>query len=269
MSKLLLGSDGLSGAALQLALEQVEVHRQQLKEDEESGLTKPCTFVQRLLRNQQADPESITDREINTHAFGNISAGADTTTIALRTIMFHILKTPEICRRLYEEIHVDANLSLPVSFHNASNLPYLNAVIKEALRIHPPTGLMYSREVPAGGAVICGKYIPQNTEVGISPWVLHYDPILFPHPEEFEPERWLTTDADLLARRNRSLFAFSAGPHTCSGKHFSLMEITKLVPSLLLKYDIKLMDPNSELSFKCRWFTPQKGLLVKLTKRNN
>lgn len=115
--------------------------------------------------------------------------------------------------------------------------------------------------------MICGKFIPKGTEVGISPWVVHYDPELFPQPERFQPERWLSPDADLVARRKRSIFAFSAGSHTCLGKNISLMEITKLVASMLVRYDITLENPDAKLSFKCRWFTPQKGLVVKLAKR--
>lgn len=232
-------------------------------------VTGPCTFVQRLLEQQQNHPDSITDRELNTHAFGNITAGADTTAIAMRTIVFNVIKDPEIYRTLCHEIREEAKSTIPVTYGAANALPYLDAVIQEALRIHPPNGVMYGRTVPPEGAMICGKFIPGGTEVGISPWVVHYDPELFPHPEKFQPERWLPTDADLVARRKRSLFAFSAGSHTCLGKNISLMETTKLVASLLVQYDIALEDPEAKLSFKCRWFTPQKGLVVKLAKRHS
>ncbi|EXJ72498.1 uncharacterized protein A1O5_05003 [Cladophialophora psammophila CBS 110553] len=265
VAKLLLGNNGLDGAALELAQAQVEKLRNDLKDEDPCP---PLTFVHRLLQNQKVKPSSITDRELHTHAFGNITAGADTTAIVLRTILFNVTKNTKIYDSLCREIRDEAKLTLPVSFRHANSLPYLNAVIKEALRIHPPNGLMYCRTVPEDGATICGYYIPANTEVGISPWVLHYDPILFPQPEKFEPGRWLSPDTELVARRNRSLFAFSAGAHTCSGKNFSLMEMTKLVPSLLLRYEIELVNPRSAMSFKCRWFTPQTGLLVRLKERN-
>jgi len=263
VEKLLLGNNALNGAALDLALGQVTKFRERADEDTE----KPSTFVHRLLEQQRKHPESITDRELNTHAFGNITAGADTTTIAMRTIVFNVLKNPEVYRALCREIREEAKLTLPVSYQAASELPYLDAVIKEALRIHPPNGVMYPRTTPEQGATICGYYIPPGTEVGISPWVLHHDPELFPQPEKFQPERWLTPDTELLARRKRSLFAFSAGSHTCLGKNLSQLEITKIVASLIVQYDIALTDPGAELSFKCRWFTPQKGLLVKLSRR--
>lgn len=260
----MLGNSALDGATLELAQKQVMKFREKMAAQLVTG---PCSFIQRLLEHQVAHPDSITDRELNTHAFGNVTAGADTTAIAMRTIMFNVIKHPEIYDTLCREIR-EARLILPITYAAASTLPYLDAVIKEALRIHPPNGIMYGRTVPPEGATVCGKFMPAGTEVGISPWVLHYNPEIFPDPEKFQPERWLSTDVDLLAERKRSIFAFSAGSHTCLGKNISLMEITKLVTSLLMQYDIALVDPNAKLSFKCRWFTPQKGLVVKLAKRH-
>jgi cytochrome P450 len=92
VEKLLLGNNALNGAALDLAQAQVAKFRERADEDTE----KHSTFVHRLLEQQRKHPESITDRELNTHAFGNITAGADTTTIAMRTIVFHVLKNPEV-----------------------------------------------------------------------------------------------------------------------------------------------------------------------------
>ncbi|KAJ5788309.1 Cytochrome P450 oxidoreductase [Penicillium paradoxum] len=265
VSKILLGNSSLDGATFDLAEKQVAKFREKMAAQLVTG---PCSFVQRLLEQQKANPETITDRELKTHAFGNVTAGADTTTIAMRTIMFDVIKHPEVYRKLSSEIRDQAKLSLPVSYAAASALPYLDSVIKEALRIHPPNGIMYARTVPAEGATICGKFIPGGTEIGISPWVVHYDTELFPEPEKFQPERWLADDANLVAARRRSIFAFSAGSHTCLGKNISLMEITKLIASLFVQYDFALVNPDSKLSFKCRWFTPQTGLMVKVTKRH-
>lgn len=64
----------------------------------------PCTFLRRLLLNQQQNPKSLTEREVSAHTFGNITAGGDTTAIALRSIIIHLLNHPRAYIRLCREI---------------------------------------------------------------------------------------------------------------------------------------------------------------------
>lgn len=240
----------------------------------ESGTEKitekdcPMTFLQLLLSNQMANPESLTDREVMTHAFGNISAGSDTTATAMRSIIFHILKHRHVYDRLCKEIR--DNLTLPVSWSQAKDLPYLSAVMREGIRIHPSVGMMLVRTVPSEGATICGQHFEAGVEVGINPWVVHRDPIVFKQPNRFWPERWLSevSDEDELRRMNRSFLAFGHGSHTCSGRWISIMETQKLIPSLLLRYDMALADEGEGYSFTNHWFTQQSGLNVAVSKRN-
>lgn len=180
--------------------------------------------------NQSSKPDSITERELITHALGNITAGRDTTSITLRSIFYFSLRNKESYHRLCHEVR--SNCTIPVAFSSAQKLPYLNAVIKEALRLHPPMPIMLGRTVPEGGADICGHYIREGTEVGIPSYVLHRDPPIFPDPDAWKPERWLKaeTDKDSLADMDRAFFAFGGGAHTCSGKHISMMEISSWCP---------------------------------------
>lgn len=232
---------------------------------------EPTTFLVRLALNQSVNPKSVTDREIVTHAFGNISAGSDTTAIAIRSVLYYLLKTPKSYTRLCDEVR--ATLKLPVSFVEANKLVYLRAVIQEAMRLHPSVGQLLGRSVPAGGATICGYYIKAGAEIGMSPWVLHRDSAVFPDPDSFRPERWILgeskTTADDLRRMTRSFFSFGHGTHTCSGKHISIMEITKLIPTLLLKYELELVEQGKGYRSKNWWFTPQEGLYVKLYLRDD
>lgn len=225
------------------------------------------TFLQRLLLNQKTNPGSPTDHEMLTHAFGNLAAGSDTTATAIRALFYHVLKTKRVFDRLVAEVR--SSLAAPVSFTAANNLPYLGACIREAMRVHPSVGLILGRAVPKGGATICGHFIQEGTEVGINPAVLHHDPQLFPEPTIFRPERWLPSETDeaRLKLMNRSFFAFGHGAHTCSGRHISHMEITKLVPTLLLRYDMELVDDGRAYRYKNRWFMPQTGLLIKFSRR--
>lgn len=150
-------------------------------------------------------------------------------------------------------------LSYPISDKEARLvLPYLNAVEKEAMRLHPPVGLLLERHVPAGGVTLCGKHIPGGTIVGVSPWVTQHDPEVFPDPESFQPERWLETDKnkDQLAAMEKSFFSFGAGSRVCIGKNISLIEMRKIIPQLLRDFDVSI-EGGKEWTVKNVWFTQQ------------
>lgn len=80
-------------------------------------------------------------------------------------------------------------------------MPYLQAVIKEALRLHPATGLPLWRVVPEGGAEISGQYFPAGTTVGLNTWVAHYSEEVFgPDAAVFQPERWTESSEEEIKK---------------------------------------------------------------------
>lgn len=125
----------------------------------------------------------------------NILAGSDTTAIFLRTLFHGLLSHPWDLVRLRTELDNAASagrLSVPVTWKESLDLPFLDACIKEAGRIHPPFGLPLERVVPAGGVTICGEFIEPGTIVGISAWVAHRDQMTFGQDaDKWRPERWL------------------------------------------------------------------------------
>ena len=129
----------------------------------------------------------------------NITAGSDTTAILLRTILYTLMKHPEDMRRLLDELRAareQSQLSNPVTWKETRNLPFLDACVKEAGRLHPPFGLQYERVVPDEGVELCGQYVEGSTIVGINPWVAHRDKATFgDDAEAWRPERWLCDKA--------------------------------------------------------------------------
>jgi cytochrome P450 len=83
----------------------------------------------------------------------------------------------------------------------AKDMPYLQAVMKEAMRLHPAVGIPMSRYVPKGGAEIDGHWYPTGTVVGINAWVVHHDNGVFGEDADiFRPERWLEGDTRIMER---------------------------------------------------------------------
>ncbi|KAF8855018.1 putative cytochrome P450 oxidoreductase [Acephala macrosclerotiorum] len=127
------------------------------------------------------------------------------------------------------------------------------AVIKEALRLHPATGLGLQRCVPAAGTLLCGRMFPGGTTVGINAWVAHRNTSVYgPDADKWRPERWLEIEADGRGAEVEQYFlAFGLGSRTCIGKNISFLELNKLVPRLLRQFDLVL---DEELS-KREWRT--------------
>ena len=187
---------------------------------------------------------------INAWATSNITAGSDTTAILLRTIFYYVLKHPDSLRALRRELEIKPDLTDIVTWKQSLTLPYLDACIKEAGRMHPPFGLPYERVVPLGGATICGQNIPQGTVVGISAWVAHRNYEIFGADSDvWRPERWIECTEDKRRRMENALLTFGAGHRSCIGKHISYLEIYKLVPTLVRQYDVSGCFPYYLLTF--------------------
>jgi cytochrome P450 len=93
----------------------------------------------------------------------NIGAGSDTTGITLTAVIYYLMKSPACLQRLRDEIDTaeqEGRLSTPLTFKEGQQLPYLQATIKEALRLHPAVGQILARIVPEGGAELAGKFFP-------------------------------------------------------------------------------------------------------------
>ncbi|KAH9215292.1 cytochrome P450 that detoxifies the phytoalexin pisatin [Leptodontidium sp. 2 PMI_412] len=188
----------------------------------------------------------------------NIVAGSDTTAITLSSALYHLFKHPDKLQRLREEISILAQqgkVSNPVTFQEAKGMPYLQAVIKEALRLHSAVGRQLPRVVPKGGAMICGQFFPENTEVGVNSWSLHYNAAVYGHDAAvFRPERWLEENSDA---KLPTLFSFGSGSRTCIGKNVSLLEMAKALPQIVRNFGLVFEHPAFEWENTCTWFVKQ------------
>jgi cytochrome P450 len=156
---LLRGSKGISATA-QFTQSQLQ---ERLSKMDVDSIESKGDFLSKLLRLHADNPEKITMSDVFMTCMMNIGAGSDTTGISLSSVIYYLCKNPEVMRKLREEIDElteKGEISDPVTFGQAQKMPYLQAVLKEALRIHPATGLPLGRVVPEGGAVIAGKMFP-------------------------------------------------------------------------------------------------------------
>lgn len=209
-------------------------------------------FLSRFLEAKQEHPQIVSDNQVFSYTVSNVNAGSDTTAISLRAILYYTFKTPRVAAKLSHELNTtyeEKRITLPVSWKQSQEeLPYLDAVIKEALRLHPAVALLLECVMPPGGLQLPdgGPFLPAGTIVGANPWIIHRHSSFGKDVDSFVPERWLQADGEpsteFQARKQqmlRATFTFGAGTRTCIGKNISLLEIYKLIPSLLLTYQVR------------------------------
>ncbi|KEZ44049.1 hypothetical protein SAPIO_CDS3787 [Scedosporium apiospermum] len=188
----------------------------------------------------------LTQTEAESETLVQILAGSDTTATALRGTLLHILTNPRVHARLLAEIKTFAP-STPIQDTEARQMPYLQAVIKEGLRIFPPvTGLM-SKDVPEGGDTFNGLYIPDGTKIGYCAWGLFRNKDIWGEDAAvFRPERWIEGAPEKIREREATLeLIFSYGRWQCLGKNIALIELNKVYVELLRRFDLCIVDPTN------------------------
>ena len=157
------------------------------------------------------------------------TAGSDTTATAIRSTLLHLIMHPRIMSKLRAEISSTA-LSSPIQDTEARKMPYLQAVIKEGLRIFPPIVGLMSKEVPPGGDIIHNQFVPGGTKIGFGAWSCFRDTNAWGHDAEtFRPERWLEASPEALKEMEAtSELAFGYGRYQCLGKNLAMMELNKI-----------------------------------------
>ncbi|KAH9825681.1 Cytochrome-P450 [Teratosphaeria destructans] len=200
-----------------------------------------------LLTVQREKPQ-LTTKDISFMMTSNVVAGSDTTSTSLRAIFFLLLSHPDKLARLMvelEEKQASGELSEVVTAAQAEACPYLQAVMWEAVRMYPVFAALADRKVPTRGLTVDGHYLPADTTVGCHSWVISRLPEVWgPDADEFRPERWL--DKENYGFLQRYMFSFGGGSRTCIGKNIAWLEMEKLIPTLLMRYDFH-MAPGTKL----------------------
>lgn len=202
-------------------------------------------FLDKFLETKKTHPDIVDDFMVISYLLINMIAGADTTAITLRAVVYYTLKNPRVYRKLQKEID-QAGFSTPVSYKDARTLPYMDAVIREATRMHPGVGMPLERYVPEGGLNVSGYHIPQGVIVGMNPWIIGANRDVYGQDAAvFRPERWLQEEGETAAeyearlqRMNTCDLTFGAGSRICTGKNLALFEVYKVIPTLFSLYEV-------------------------------
>ncbi|KAJ4299641.1 hypothetical protein N0V90_004887 [Kalmusia sp. IMI 367209] len=230
-------------------------------------------FMNDFLRAKEEHPHVVTDNEVISYMIVNVLGGADTTSVTVKAVLYHVLNNPAIHARLVSELQ-SAGFSQPAPYACLEALPYLDACIKEGLRIHPVVGHILERIVPSTGLVLSnGLTLPPGTIVGMNAWVVHRRGDVFgERPDEYIPERWLKGETESEAafegrirRMKDADLSFGGGNRVCLGRPLALVEMYKIVATLFTRYKIELEDPTQEWEVHQQWFVWPHKIRVKMS----
>ncbi|PLB36518.1 cytochrome P450 [Aspergillus candidus] len=250
---------------MKFALERIEERKREFREHPEKR-GEGRDFLTRFLNIQDSHP-NIPDFWIISWCQQNVQAGSDSTAITLTSVIYHLLKNPDSIETLLAELD-NANLPSPIPWDIAHKLPYLDACIKEALRMTPAIGIPLERIAPPGGIELCGNYFRGGTVLGVNAWVLHKDKKVFGEDAaSWRPGRWVQASESERKEMERALFAFGGGSRVCLGRNISYLEMYKVIPELLTRFKFELKDPSKEWALRNAFFVYTKGVEVTIQRR--
>ncbi len=170
-----------------------------------------------------------------------VIAGHDTSTAVLAWALYLLGSHPEVMDNARKEIDTALSSSdRPPSYEELQSLEYLDAVIKETLRLYPPIHI--GSRLTAEDVELQGYVIPRGTRVMYSIYLAHRDPAYWSEPDMFIPERFLRENA---ARRPPLTYVpFGGGPRNCIGAAFSQIEAKIVLARILQRFELELTQEN-------------------------
>ena len=216
-----------------------KIHRRMNLEQQRIDFMTPVLKQGILAQGQEG--EGMTLPEIESTFSMLIIAGSETVSTTLSGLTSYLLRHPRVFRTLTSEILTTFTCSSQITITAVRDLPYLNAVIQEGLRMCNPVPAGLARVAPKGGSTVCGLFLPEGTNVSVHAWTIATSASLFHKPEEFIPERWLPGPERPVEHANdqvSAIYPFSIGARACIGKQLALAEMRLILARLAWGFEM-------------------------------
>ncbi|XP_023911948.2 cytochrome P450 CYP82D47 [Quercus suber] len=178
------------------------------------------------------------DTIIKSTCLALILGGTDTTTATLTWALSLLLNNHEVLRKVRQELDLQVGRERLVEESDMKHLVYFQAVIKETMRLYPAAPLSVPHE-SIEDCTLAGYHVPVGTRLIINLPKLHRDPHVWSDPNEFQPERFLTSHKDVDVRgQNFEYIPFGSGRRVCPGISFALQVMQLTLATLLHAFEI-------------------------------
>ncbi|CAN1291367.1 Cytochrome P450 736A117 [Linum perenne] len=203
------------------------------EEDEED-------FVDVLLKLQRDNEQgfTLTRKNIKAIVLNMFAAGTDTSYTVLEWAMAEILRHPKVMERLQNEVREVGRGKSEIKASDVEEMIYLKAVIKETLRMYPPIPLLVPRRC-SEDVEIGGYHVPAGNTTIVNAWAIGRDSEIWEQPEEFRPERFLSSSVDFRGQ-DFELIPFGAGRRGCPGISFAMATNELVLANLVNAFDWRL-----------------------------
>jgi len=213
----------------------------------EPGLEQRDDILSLLLQARDEKGETMTDRELRDQLVTLLLAGHETTATALAWALDQLLRRPDALQRSVVEARGDE-----------AEHPYLEAVIKETLRMRPPIPIVDRRL--AASFDFDGVRLPAGTIVAPCIYLIHHHPRVYPEPHAFRPERFLDAAPDGYA-----WLPFGGGVRRCLGASFALLEMRRVLQTVLARVELEPARARPEaIRRRAIVLAPRRGMPVRV-----
>ncbi|XP_071724913.1 tryptamine 5-hydroxylase-like [Rutidosis leptorrhynchoides] len=215
-----------------------EIINEHLEKKKKTTMEEREDFVDVLLRIQRSDDLEvpISDDNLKALVLDMFVAGTDTTFAILEWTMTELIRHPDIMREAQDEVRKVANDAGKVCESHLQHLHFLKAVIKEAMRLHPPVPLLVPRE-SMEKCILDGYEIPAKTRVLINAYAIGRDPESWQNPLQYDPRRFLEKNNVEFKDQDFRFLPFGGGRRGCPGFAFGVATVEIALARLLYHFD--------------------------------
>lgn len=231
--------------------EWLEEHLHKYKRNESVKKVQEQDFIDALLSQLGDNIDALihghkSEDVIKATTLNLIVAGVDTSFVSLNWALSLLLNHNQVLKKAQEELDHFVGRERWVEESDTKNLVYLQAIIKETLRLYPPGPLSTPREAMED-CCLAGYHVPKGTILLVNLWKLHRDPRIWQEPKEFKPERFLTTHADVDVRGHQfEYIPFSSGRRVCPGIALAMRVMSLTLARVLQGFNLINNAPRNE-----------------------
>ncbi|XP_060176019.1 cytochrome P450 76A2-like [Lycium barbarum] len=231
------------------AMEIATIFLKEREEERKRGSEKGKDFLDVLLEFEgtgKDEPANLSEHEIKILIMEMFLAGSETTSSSVEWALTELMRHPGAMSKVKTEISKVVGPNRKFEESDIDNLPYMQAIIKESLRLHPPLPFLIPRET-IQDTKFMGYDVPKGTQVLVNAWAIGRDPECWEDPMSFKPERFLGSKIDVKGQ-HYELIPFGAGRRMCVGLPLGHRMMHFTLGSLLHEFEWELPEGVSPKS---------------------